>query len=136
MHIDSLDHLVMTVNDIDITCDFYSRVMGINVIHFGDKRTALTFGRQKINLHESDSEFAPKASCPKPGSLDLCLLTKRSIKTIISHLRQLDIPIIEGPVQRTGATGPIQSVYFRDPDGNLLEIAHPLDGDSTENPHS
>jgi len=136
MQIDQLDHFVMTVRSIDTTCNFYSEVLGMKTVAFAGQRKALTFGCQKINLHEYGKEFEPKASCTKPGSLDLCLLTQNSIESVVSHLQQQNIAIIEGPVKRTGATGPIMSVYFRDPDGNLLEVAQSLHGDSIVEPHS
>ena len=127
MTIDSLDHLVLTVTDLDATCDFYTK-LGMKVVTFGGGRTALAFGTQKINLHQVGHEFEPKASCPMPGSADLCFLTRTPLSEIIGQLNALQVTIIEGPVQRTGATGPIESVYVRDPDGNLIEIANRLDG--------
>lgn len=126
MHIDSLDHLVLTVADIGRTCDFYSRVMGMGVVTFRGDRKALQFGRQKINLHQQGREFEPKALAPQPGSADLCFLTATPIAACMSHLQQCGVTIEDGPVERTGATGPILSVYFRDPDGNLIEVSNPL----------
>jgi catechol 2,3-dioxygenase-like lactoylglutathione lyase family enzyme len=122
----SLDHLVLTVANIDSTCAFYTRVMGMQVETFGQGRRALRFGRQKINLHQAGQEFEPKAASPTPGSADLCFLTKTPLTTVIAHLTACDLPILEGPVQRTGATGPIMSVYIRDPDHNLIEISVPI----------
>jgi catechol 2,3-dioxygenase-like lactoylglutathione lyase family enzyme len=121
----ALDHLVLTVADIDATCAFYSRVLGMQVETFGAGRTALRFGNQKINLHLAGREFEPKAATPTPGSADLCFLTETPLDRVIEHLRSCDIPIIEGPIRRTGATGPILSVYLRDPDQNLIEISVP-----------
>ncbi len=128
MRIDSLDHLVLTVADVDATCAFYRRVLGMDVVTSAGGRKALAFGRQKINLHPHGREFEPKADRPTPGSGDLCLLTSVSLGDVIAHLEAERVPIIEGPVRRTGATGPILSIYFRDPDGNLIEVAKPLTG--------
>ena len=124
MEIDRIDHLVLTVKDIDSTIDFYQSVMGMKKVVFGEGRVALLFGSQKINLHQSGKELEPKASHVMPGSSDLCFLIKQPIKQAIKHLIACDISIIEGPVSRTGATGKIISAYFRDPDGNLIEIAN------------
>ncbi|ANJ68047.1 hypothetical protein A9404_12285 [Halothiobacillus diazotrophicus] len=126
MHIDSLDHLVLTVADIDATVAFYTRVLGMGVVTFGAGRQALTFGSQKINLHQQGREFEPKADRPTPGSADLCFLTSQPLPDVIGHLNACGVVVIEGPVQRTGAQGPILSVYIRDPDGNLIEIANRL----------
>ena len=127
--ISGIDHLVLTVEDIPRTCRFYQDVLDMRVIAFGDRRYALGFGRQKINLHQAGQAFEPKASRPTPGSADLCLLTTRPIVEVQARLKNRNIPIIEGPVERTGATGPILSVYFRDPDGNLIEVSEPTDAD-------
>lgn len=124
MHIDSLDHLVLIVHDIAATCDFYTYVLGMHVVTFEDNRKALQFGTQKINLHEAGNEFEPKALKPIPGSADLCFLTSFPLEQVIAHFQTCNIPLVEGPVQRTGATGPIMSVYVCDPDGNLIEIAN------------
>lgn len=121
--IDRLDHLVLTVADIEATCAFYTSVLGFEVVTFGENRKALTFGRQKINLHQAGREFEPKSDRPTPGSADLCLITNGSLEDAVSHLNTLGIPIEEGPVQRTGATGSILSIYFRDPDRNLIEVS-------------
>ena len=122
--IDHLDHLVLTVKDVDASCDFYSKVLGMQVVTFGTGRKALVFGAQKINLHQFGNEFEPKAANPTPGSADLCFITSVPLDEVIAHLMASDIEIIEGPVQRTGAQGPIISVYFRDPDMNLIEVAN------------
>ncbi len=119
-----LDHLVLTVTDIDRTCKFYEHVLGMKPVVFDDNRRALTFGSQKINLHEVGREFEPKAAAPTPGSADLCFLTRTPLKEVIEHLRASGVPVEEGPVRRTGARGPIESIYLRDPDGNLLEISN------------
>ena len=126
MHIDSLDHLVLTVADIDISCAFYQRVLGMEVITFGAGRKALAFGSQKINLHPAGREFEPKAQRPTPGSADLCFLTSLPLAQVQTHLAACGITVTEGPVQRTGAQGPILSVYFRDPDLNLIEVSNRL----------
>ena len=128
VQIDSLDHLVLTVADVESTCAFYRRVLGMEVITFAGGRKALAFGRQKINLHPHGREFEPKAARPTPGSGDLCLLTRVPLAEVVAHLQAERVPIIEGPVARTGANGPILSVYFRDPDGNLIEVANTLPG--------
>jgi len=128
--IDSLDHLVLTVRDVDATLRFYEHALGMQAIRFtakdGSERLALGFGRQKINLHRQGREFEPKAAHATPGSADLCFLTARPLKDVIAHLAAQDVAILEGPVQRTGATGPILSVYVRDPDGNLIEISNSI----------
>lgn len=124
MNITRLDHLVLTVKNIEKTCEFYQRVLGMEVVTFGEGRKALHFGQQKFNLHEAGNEFEPKARTPQPGSADLCLITEVPIVEVVEHLERCGVPIEEGPVKRTGATGPITSVYIRDPDGNLIEIAN------------
>ena len=124
MKIDRIDHIVLTVVDVEAACRFYSSVLGMEVVTFGNGRRALSFGRQKINLHPYRAEFEPKAKIPTPGSVDLCLVTDHSIDDVLSHLMRLGIVVEEGPVQRTGAIGPIMSVYFRDPDGNLIEVSN------------
>ena len=123
MKIDRIDHLVLTVRDIDATCEFYSRVLGMNTVAFGAGRIALAFGAQKINLHQAGREFEPKANHPTPGSADICLIAAVPLAQVIAHLEVCGVPIIEGPTTRTGATGPLQSVYFRDPDSNLIEVS-------------
>ncbi|HEX9897572.1 MAG TPA: VOC family protein, partial [Candidatus Methylomirabilis sp.] len=102
MNIDRLDHLVLTVQSIAITCDFYSRVLGMMVVTFGNDRKALQFGRQKINLHERGKEFDPKAANPTPGSGDLCFITETPLSQVMGHIRSCGVEIIEGPVRRTG----------------------------------
>jgi catechol 2,3-dioxygenase-like lactoylglutathione lyase family enzyme len=123
VRIDRLDHLVLTVADIDATVDFYTRVLGMDAVTFGAGRTALAFGRSKINLHRAGHEFEPKAHRPTPGSADLCLIAEGPLERVIEDLAAHGVPIEEGPVERTGATGPIRSVYFRDPDLNLIEVS-------------
>jgi catechol 2,3-dioxygenase-like lactoylglutathione lyase family enzyme/DNA-binding transcriptional MerR regulator len=123
VRIDRLDHLVLTVADIDATVDFYTRVLGMEAVTFGAGRTALAFGHAKINLHQAGHEFEPKAGRPTPGSADLCLITADPLEQVIADLAAHGVPVEEGPVNRTGATGPILSVYFRDPDRNLIEVS-------------
>jgi catechol 2,3-dioxygenase-like lactoylglutathione lyase family enzyme len=123
VRIDRLDHLVLTVADIDATVAFYTRVLGMEAVTFGAGRTALAFGRSKINLHRAGHEFEPKARRPTPGSADLCLIAVGPLDQVIEDLAAHGIPVEEGPVERTGATGPILSVYFRDPDQNLIEVS-------------
>lgn len=124
MKIDSLDHLVLTVADIDASIAFYVGVLGMEAVSFGAGRRALAFGRQKINLHPATAPLKPHAVAPTPGSADLCLLSSVPIADVVAHLGRLGVRIEEGPVPRTGATGPILSVYFRDPDGNLIEVSN------------
>jgi catechol 2,3-dioxygenase-like lactoylglutathione lyase family enzyme len=126
--IDRLDHLVLTVADVEATVAFYQRTLGMTAVSFGEGRRALAFGAQKINLHPYVREFEPKAARPTPGSADLCFLTETPLAEVQAHLAACGVDILEGPVRRTGATGPILSVYFRDPDGNLIEVANPLPG--------
>ena len=124
MRIDRLDHLVLTVRDIAASCDFYSRVLGMEVVTFGNGRKALAFGGQKINLHEAGKEFEPKAARPTPGSADWCFITREPLASVMAHLDSHNVTITDGPVPRTGAAGAIISVYLRDPDGNLIEISN------------
>ncbi len=123
MIIDRIDHLVLTVSDISITIRFYEEVLGFSAVTFKQNRKALIFGAQKINLHQQEMEFEPKASRPTPGSADLCFITSTPINDVVSEILQAGISIVEGPVERTGATGEIMSIYIRDPDGNLIEIS-------------
>jgi catechol 2,3-dioxygenase-like lactoylglutathione lyase family enzyme len=123
MRIERIDHIVLTVRDLGKTCEFYSRVLGMEVITFRDGRKALRFGGQKINLQDAKREFEPRPEHPTPGSADICLIADVELEEVIDHLRSLAIPVVEGPVQRAGAKGPIDSVYIRDPDGNLVEIS-------------
>jgi catechol 2,3-dioxygenase-like lactoylglutathione lyase family enzyme len=120
--IDHLDHLVLTVANIDATVDFYTSALGMELVTF-DGRTALRFGVQKINLHQAGNEFEPKAAHPTPGSADLCFITKTSLEDVISHLISKGYAIELGPVERTGAVGRMRSIYLRDPDSNLIEIS-------------
>lgn len=128
--LNSIDHIVLTVDSIGATVDFYTRVLGMTAgrIHASDgtARTALNFGRQKINLHVLGSEFEPKAIVPAAGSADLCFLTDASLDDWMRHLAEEGVALVEGPVRKTGATGALISIYIRDPDGNLIEIARPV----------
>jgi len=128
MKIDSLDHLVLTVKNIDVSLAFYAKVLGMEVVTFGSGRKALSSGSQKINLHEHGNEFEPKAWLPTPGSADLCFITSVPLPDVVKHLTSCGVTVIDGPVQRTGATGPIMSVYFRDPDMNLIEVSNRISG--------
>jgi catechol 2,3-dioxygenase-like lactoylglutathione lyase family enzyme len=121
--IDRIDHVVLTVEDIAATVDFYGRVLGMRRVDF-ENRVALAFGRQKINLHLAGHEFEPKAQRPTPGSSDFCLITETPLTDVIEHLKACKVAIEKGPAPRTGAIGPILSVYFRDPDGNLVEVSN------------
>jgi catechol 2,3-dioxygenase-like lactoylglutathione lyase family enzyme len=124
MRIERIDHFVLTVADVAATCAFYERVLGMEVVNFGAGRKALRFGQQKINLHAHGREFEPKAHKPTPGSADFCLITRVPLAEVVAHLRTEGVAIVEGPVPRTGATGSLVSIYFRDPDGNLVEVAN------------
>lgn len=120
--IDRIDHVVLTVASVEATCAWYARVLGTEVREFG-ARKALHFGQQKINLHAIGAELEPKAPNAGPGTGDLCLITTTSLEEVLAHLRACGVAVLQGPVARTGALGPIESVYLRDPDGNLIEIA-------------
>jgi len=124
MHITNIDHIVLTVNDINATVSFYEEVLGMSSGTFGKGRVSLTFGTQKINLHEKGKEFEPKANSPSPGSEDLCFISGVKLDVAMEHVKGKGVEIIEGPVLRTGATGSIISFYFRDPDKNLIEVAY------------
>ncbi len=127
MQIDRIDHLVLTVSDIQTTVNFYTSVLGMEEVTFGGGRKALRFRHQKINLHQFGSEFEPKAGQPTPGSADLCFITNDPIENVKAHIESHGVQVIEGPVQRTGANGTIQSVYFRDPDANLIEVSNDVE---------
>ena len=124
MNINRLDHLVLTVKDIQTTVEFYVSVLGMEREEFGAGRLALKYGNQKINLHQAGKEFEPKADRPTPGSADLCFITDVPLEKAMAHVRSKGVEIIEGPVARTGAIGPINSFYFRDPDMNLIEVSN------------
>lgn len=126
MTLESLDHLVLTVSDLQTSVRFYTQVLGMTHEVFGAGRHALKFGLQKINLHPAASPIQPHAASPCPGSADLCFLTSTPLQQVIRTLHDHAVEIESGPVTRTGAQGPILSVYFRDPDGNLLEVSNQL----------
>jgi catechol 2,3-dioxygenase-like lactoylglutathione lyase family enzyme len=126
MDLDAIDHLVLTVRDIPTSVAFYTRVLGMREVIFGDDRHALAFGRCKLNLHQAGREFEPKAAHPVPGAADLCLLARTPVTEIVRQLATHGVTIEAGPIQRTGAQGPILSVYVRDPDGNLIELSNSL----------
>jgi len=121
--IDRIDHLVLTVRSVDATCAFYERALGFRRIDAPGLPTALTFGRQKINLHEVGHTFELKARAPTAGSGDFCLITERDLAEVRAHLESVGVAIVLGPVKRTGAEGAMTSLYFRDPDGNLVEVS-------------
>lgn len=118
-----VDHFVLTVEDVEETCAFYADALGVEVVTFGGGRKALQFGEQKVNLHRAGEEFEPRAVRPTPGAGDFCVTTDTAIETVAADLREAGVGIVEGPVERTGAVGPMTSVYVRDPDENLVEIA-------------
>jgi catechol 2,3-dioxygenase-like lactoylglutathione lyase family enzyme len=120
--LEHLDHLVLTVANIDATVDFYTEVLGMDLIK-ADGRKALAFGIQRLNLHQRGHEFEPKAAHPTPGSADLCFLTTTSLDTVMEYLREQKVHIEAGPVEREGAIGKLRSIYLRDPDRNLIEIS-------------
>ncbi len=124
MKIERIDHIVLTVKDLNKTINFYTEILGMECITFGENRRALSFGNQKINLHEKGKEFEPKAKAPTCGSADICFITGTKIETVKSELEKKGVKIIEGIVSRTGAIGKIRSIYLRDPDGNLIEISN------------
>ena len=124
VRIDRIDHIVLTVHDLERTIDFYSRVLGMEPVTFAGGRRGLAFGRQKLNLHQAGREFEPKARAPAPGAIDLCFISETPLAGVIARLQEQGVVIIEGPVDKTGALGPMKSVYFRDPDGNLIEVSN------------
>lgn len=124
MIIKAIDHLVLTVEDIDVTINFYTSILGFDAVTFGDNRKALVFGNQKINLHQKGKEIDPKAEHPTPGSADLCFIAETKVEEVLQELKEKNITVIEGIVDRTGASGKIRSIYFRDPDFNLIEVSN------------
>ena len=128
--ISHIEHLVLTVNSIPVTLEFYARVLAMHAIQFeatnNQPRIALKFGEQKINLHEAGNEFPPHAHKPTPGSADLCLVTETALEKAMTYVRSCNVEIIEGPVERTGATGKLLSFYIYDPDQNLIEISNQI----------
>lgn len=123
MAIDRIDHVVLTVRDLEKTCEFYSDVLGMKTVEFENGRKALWFGAQKINLHEAGNEFEPKAESPAPGTADLCFVARGPLEDVVRHLMSRDVEILHGPVKKEGALGTMKSVYLRDPDGNLIEVS-------------
>ncbi|MDQ3659104.1 MAG: VOC family protein [Actinomycetota bacterium] len=123
MEIDRIDHIVLTVSDVEETVRFYSEVLGMRAVTFAEGRRALAFGGQKINLHQAGREFEPKAPRSEPGSADFCLITLTPLDVVVDRLAAGGVEVLQGPVEKTGALGPMQSVYIRDPDGNLVEIS-------------
>ncbi len=132
IYVKKLDHLVLTVRDIDCSVQFYKVVLGMEQEIFSEGRVALKFGSQKLNLHLYHHEFSPHANAPTPGSADLCFITETELKTAIDHVRACGVEVVEGPVRRTGANGPLLSFYFRDPDGNLIEVSNELRSDISQ----
>jgi catechol 2,3-dioxygenase-like lactoylglutathione lyase family enzyme len=126
MDIIRLDHLVLTVVDIERTCTFYCNVLGMQRVTFGNNRTGLLFGQQKINLHLPGWDDYLRADKPTPGSADLCFLVDRDVALVAAELGANAVELIDGPVEKIGASGPIRSIYFRDPDGNLIEVSNAL----------
>ena len=124
MRIEGLYHLVLTVTDIGCTRDFYERFLGMKPVVFGEGRHALTFEAHKINLHQTGREFEAKAAATTSGSADLCFLTDVPMTKVVEHLGSSGVEVLEGPVRRAGAAGPITSVYLRDPDGNLIKVSN------------
>lgn len=123
MKIDRIDHVVLTCASVDKTVAFYTRVLGMEPVTFAQGRRGLAFGRQKFNLHQQGAEFSPRAHLAKPGTADLCLISAMPLPRVIEHLKKCGVAIEQGPVAKTGAAGPITSVYIRDPDRNLIEIS-------------
>ena len=121
-----IDHVVLTVADVETTISFYQRVLGMTPVTFGDGRRALTFGEQKLNLHQAGREFEPKARRPTPGAVDICFTTDVPLDEVAAHLRAQSIAIELGPVEKIGARRALRSLYFRDPDGNLVEISNEI----------
>ena len=124
MKIDSIDHVVFTVKDIKATCDFYAKVLGMEIVAFGQGRKALAFGSQKINLQQHGRESTLIAQKPTPGSADICFTTSVPVSEVVAHLNSCGVSLIGGPVERNGARGLMMSVYFRDPDLNLVEVSN------------
>jgi catechol 2,3-dioxygenase-like lactoylglutathione lyase family enzyme len=121
--VDSLDHFVLTVRNIEAAVSFYVNVLGMAEIHFGG-RIAVGFGAQKINLHLEGAEISPHASIPTPGSADMCLISQTPLDQWLAHLAAHGVAVELGPVTRTGAVSGLTSIYFRDPDGNLIEVSN------------
>jgi catechol 2,3-dioxygenase-like lactoylglutathione lyase family enzyme len=125
----SVDHIVLTTRDLERCLDFYTRVLGMSVEHYGAGRIALKFGPHKFNVHPPGFEAGIRAAVPTPGSLDLCFLADRPLEQVLAHVKKCDVAVEEGPSVRTGARFQIRSIYVRDPDGNLIEISEPIGGE-------
>ncbi len=119
-----IDHVVLTVANVERTVAFYERVLGMTAVSFGEGRRALAFGDQKLNLHQAGREFEPKALRPTPGAIDVCFTTDMPLDQVAAHLRSESVTIEHGPVDKIGARGALRSLYFRDPDGNLIEVSN------------
>ena len=128
MRVQRIDHVVLTVRDVDRTLSFYERALGMRAMTFAGGRRALAFGDQKLNLHQAGKEFEPKARTPTSGSADLCFTTDIPLAEVVAHLGSAGVAIELGPIDKTGARRPLRSVYFRDPDGNLIEVANEVGG--------
>jgi catechol 2,3-dioxygenase-like lactoylglutathione lyase family enzyme len=124
MRVQRIDHVVLTVGDVERTIAFYERVLGMTAVSFGEGRRAMTFGDQKLNLHQAGREFEPKARQPMPGAIDICFTTDMPLDEVAAHLLDCSVAIELGPVDKTGARRPLRSLYFRDPDGNLIEVSN------------
>ncbi|HKY49767.1 MAG TPA: VOC family protein [Candidatus Limnocylindria bacterium] len=124
MRVSRIDHVVLTVADLDRTLSFYQRVLGMTPVTFGEGRRALAFGDQKLNLHQAGREFEPRARRPTPGAVDICFTTDVPLDEVAAHLRAENVDIELGPVAKIGARTALRSLYFRDPDGNLVEVAN------------
>jgi catechol 2,3-dioxygenase-like lactoylglutathione lyase family enzyme len=124
MNLEKIDHLVLTVADVERSCHFYCDVLGMGRVMFGENRTALHFGDYKINLHPIDWDYYLKAGKPSAGSADLCFIVGEDVRALITSFQGLGVEVIEGPIERTGAIGDLVSIYVRDPDGNLIELAN------------
>ena len=124
IRIKNLDHLVITANNLQATIDFYTKVLGMEHVAFGDNLHAVHFGDKKFNIHDASTNVSPKAKNIVPGSADFCLISKTSVSQVIQHLQDCGITVEQGPVMRSGAAGTLESVYFRDPDGNLVEVSN------------
>ena len=126
LQVNSIDHIVLTVKDIETSVTFYTSVLGMKMKMFGQERVALFFGNQKINLHKTGEEVSPHAQQPVSGSADICLLTNTPLEIAMKEVESHHVKILKGPVKRSGARGEMYSFYIRDPDGNLIEIANSL----------
>jgi catechol 2,3-dioxygenase-like lactoylglutathione lyase family enzyme len=128
MRVQRIDHVVLTVADVERTVEFYARVLGMTAVSFGDGRRALAFGDQKLNLHQAGREFEPKALRPTPGAVDVCFTTDVPLEEVGAHLRGCSVAMELGPVEKVGARHALRSLYFRDPDGNLIEVSNEIGG--------